>query len=1278
MSEQSAHPECPRHVVTAVLVSHDGARWLPDVLAGLTGQERPVQDVIAADTGSADESAALLAETLGPDRVLHLARRTSFGTAVSEAHRTAPVLGPDDLPYLRRPEAWNPATRSWDTSVYDLPELPHGEPVHWLWLLHDDAAPEPDALAHLLREADEYPDAVVLGGKLRSWYDSRQLLETGVSIASSGRRWTGLERREQDQGQHDGTRRVLSVSSAGMLVRRDVFEKLGGFDRRLPLMRDDVDLCWRARAAGHDVLVVPSAVLRHAEASARERRSIDCAGRLGGSPHRVDKAGAVHTLLANTPGRRLPWVLLRLVVGTLLRVVGYLLAKQPGRSLDEIGGLLAVLLRPERVLAGRRSRARAAAPDHDPADLRPLFPVAGATVKLSIDQAMSATSGRFGSGDSGNGGRHGGVESGPSDDDADSLEVEQFGRVRRLVRRPGPVLFLLLLLASLFAGRALLGGGALGGGALLPAPADAGELWARYLESWQPLGIGGTVAAPPWIAFLATLGTIFLGSLGPVLTLLFVLAVPLAGISAYLCAGPLVPSRVLRAWGAVAYALLPAVTGAVASGRVGTVLLAVLLPPLARAALAALGPGAAPGPWRATWAAALLLTVTTAFTPVVWLLAAVLGVIALVVAVRPGGPAVAARGAVIGRFAAVLLTPLPVLSPWFWRLLLDPSRLFREAGVAPEIEPATAFQLLTLSPGGPGTTGAWVLVGLLLAALAALLRTDRRTAIGTAWTVALVALPVAVWANTDEAAWPGPATLLAGLALIGAAMVGADGARHRVAEQSFGWRQPVAVLIAVAAVLGPLFAAGAWMLRGADGPLERGNPGQVPAFVAEESGTGDRARTLVLAGEGEDADGAPLRVDYTVLRGSGARLGDADITDLMPGDGALDRAVGELVAGSGADQTRVLAGYAVRYVIVRDGSPEEIHRVLDTTPGLKRLSQEDGSALWRVERVMSRVVIVPPGDETADWERVPAGPITVDTEIPAGPAGRVLRLADASDPGWSATLDGEPLTRTRLDGWAQGFELPENGGRLVVSWDSGTLHTGWVWTQGFLLLVLAVLALPGRRRELDDDLPEPEAAPVGGRRAARAAAAAAAAGGGADAAGPDDRDGADAPVAVPGPRPGEEPEFDAFGTSGPSPAAVPGPRAGEPTPADAGHWQETRRPAGAPAEGWNGTPGWESHPEAGRDGRQWETTADGGYPRQAGTDPYGTQRYAGEGYPNGGYAHEGYGGGYTDGGYGTEEYGAEEYGADPYRTGRPEGNHGENPDANRGDHPPDHDYGGPR
>ncbi|MFJ2907330.1 glycosyltransferase [Streptomyces sp. NPDC087212] len=1072
----AATPEFPRHVVTAVLVAHDGARWLPDALAGLLGQERPVQFAVAADTGSADASAQLVTEALGADHVLHLARRTGFGQAVEEASRTAPLLTPDELPYLKRPSGWDPVTRTWRDDAYDLPDLPHGEPIQWLWLLHDDCAPEPDALAQLLRVVDNElelgrDDVAVVGPKLRGWYDRRQLLEVGVSIAHSGRRWTGLDRREQDQGQHDHVRTVLSVSTAGMLIRRDVFEQLGGFDRRLPLMRDDVDLCWRAHTAGHRVLIAPEAVVRHAEAASRERRAVDCVGRTAASPHKVDKAGAAYTLLVNTRTAVLPWVLLRLVLGTVLRTVAYVVGKVPGQALDEIRGLLGTLLRPERIIAGRRGRGT---PQIDKEELRALFPPPGATIRATIEQAAGSLADTSDPEITSGAGRHGGgIESGPGGDDADFLEIEQFARVKRIARKPGPMLFLVLLLVSLAACRALLGSGALAGGALLPAPADASELWSHYLDAWHPVGAGGIPAAPPYLAIVATLASLLLGSTGLALTVLLVCSVPLAGLSAYFASRPLVESRLLRAWAAVGYAFLPAATGALAGGRLGTAVLAVLLPLMARAGVAASGlthASGARGSWRATWAYALLLTVTTAFTPIVWPLALVLGV--AVLAVRR-----AELTAYGPRFLAQFGTPLLVLAPWSLTLL--PFGFFKEAGLDYGPSAASALDLLGASPGGPGTVSGLMLIGIVLAALAALLRSERQFGIWASWLVALVGLVFAVLSNGST--WAGPATLVYGLALLAAAVLGADGARARVAEQSFGWRQPVAALIAFAAAAGPLLIAAGWMIRGADGPVERRDPVQVPAFVAEESGTSDQARTLVL-----DSD-STARVAYTLVRGSGARLGDADMAATDGTNGVLSKVVANLVAGSGADQSAQLGKFAVRYVLVHKGAPHEVTRVLDATPGLSRLSQQGGSALWQVNQEVARATIT---SGTAAAVTVAAGPVDIHTKIPAGADGRVLRLADTAAEGWSATLDGKPLTATTVDGWAQGFRLPASGGRLDVTYDTPLTHTAWLCAQGLLAVTLVILALPGRRRVVDDDLPEEEVVPAQaeageGRRARR-------------------------------------------------------------------------------------------------------------------------------------------------------------------------------------------------
>ena len=45
-----------RHHVTAILVSHDGSTWSPEVVASLAKQRHEIDQLIAVDTGSTDES----------------------------------------------------------------------------------------------------------------------------------------------------------------------------------------------------------------------------------------------------------------------------------------------------------------------------------------------------------------------------------------------------------------------------------------------------------------------------------------------------------------------------------------------------------------------------------------------------------------------------------------------------------------------------------------------------------------------------------------------------------------------------------------------------------------------------------------------------------------------------------------------------------------------------------------------------------------------------------------------------------------------------------------------------------------------------------------------------------------------------------------------------------------------------------------------------------------------------------------------------------------------
>ncbi|SEM49095.1 glycosyltransferase family 2 protein [Streptacidiphilus jiangxiensis] len=1098
-------PAYPRHLVTAVVVAHDGARWLPQTLRGLLEQDRPVQRVVAADTGSTDNTPRLLADALGQDNVLQYGRRTGFGTAVNESVRGLAPLYAENLPYAI-PNGYDPLDPDEDghdqfgDPLGHHDELAaeqmrgsgrHTEPVEWLWLLHDDCEPAPDALRKLLQVAESTPTAAVIGPKIRSWYDRRQLLEVGVSIAHSGRRWTGLDRREQDQGQRDQVRPVLSVSSAGMLIRRDVFEQLGGFDKQLPLMRDDVDLCWRVAAAGHRAVVAPDAVVRHAEAASRERRPIDCAR--PDRPHRVDKAGGVYTLLANARGSRLPYLLLRIHISTLLRALGYLLAKTPGLAMDEIGGLGHVMLRFGSLLAGRARRRRTRT--GDALDDRTLFPALGATTRAAVENLIA----EFGGGRANEAfsSRHGSVESGPVDDDNDILEIEQFAMLKRIARKPAPVLFAGLLVITLVACRSLLGSGAVYGGALLPTPGGATDLWQQYAAGWQTVGVGAAGSSPPYLGVLAVLSSITFGNPGLALSLLLLLSVPLAGVSAYLVSRPLIDSRLVRAWASATYALLPAATGAIAQGRVGTAVLAVLLPPLARAAAVAFGlgirretaaRGGRPG-WRSAWVAAFTLTLSTAFVPLAWLLGVLLAAVALGGAFLRGGAFGQGVGALRGlapRVAVMLGTPLLVLAPWSLDLLLHPGRFLLEAGIPGLVgSPATPVDLLTLDPGGKGAVPGLLVVGVPLAALAALLRADRRRAVLAAWGAAAVGLVgtvvvagstvVAASGQTPVPVWGGPATLIAGVALLSAAAIGADHARERVAAINFGWRQPVAALVLFAAALAPVGAAGWWLLRGAAGPIQRGDGTLVPAFIAQQAQGGSQIRTLVL----RTGDQGQV-VSYSLVRGSGPTVGSTEGAAVDSPSPQLAQLVGDLAAGSGGDQAAQLADFGIQYVEVLAPVDADLAATLNATAGLARLSQQQSDSLWRLQENTARVLIRSTGnpDVTVD-----SGPVDVSSTIPAGPDGRVLRLADSADPGWTATLDGQSLTAKTVDGWAQGFQLPAAGGKLEVSYHESLVHEGWIAVQSVLAAALIVLALPGRRRNVDDDQPEE------GELAAAAAAA---------------------------------------------------------------------------------------------------------------------------------------------------------------------------------------------
>lgn len=72
-----------------------------------------------------------------------------------------------------------------------------------------------------------------------------------------------FENVEEDNGQYDSSIEVFWTSGAAMLIRSDVFHKVGGFDEAFFAHMEEIDLCWRIKKMGYKLMVEPKSVVYH-------------------------------------------------------------------------------------------------------------------------------------------------------------------------------------------------------------------------------------------------------------------------------------------------------------------------------------------------------------------------------------------------------------------------------------------------------------------------------------------------------------------------------------------------------------------------------------------------------------------------------------------------------------------------------------------------------------------------------------------------------------------------------------------------------------------------------------------------------------------------------------------------------------------------------------------------------------------------------------------------------------------------------------------------------
>lgn len=134
----------------------------------------------------------------------------------------------------------------------------------YLVFLNNDTAPLPGWLEALVGMAEGDPTVGAAGAQLV--YPDGRLQEAGGLIFSDGSGWNFGRFADPLNPAYLVPAEVDYCSGAALLVRRELFERLGGFDRRYaPAYYEDTDLCFGIRSLGYKVMYCPSSTVLHFE-----------------------------------------------------------------------------------------------------------------------------------------------------------------------------------------------------------------------------------------------------------------------------------------------------------------------------------------------------------------------------------------------------------------------------------------------------------------------------------------------------------------------------------------------------------------------------------------------------------------------------------------------------------------------------------------------------------------------------------------------------------------------------------------------------------------------------------------------------------------------------------------------------------------------------------------------------------------------------------------------------------------------------------------------------
>lgn len=217
------HPLC-----SVIIVTYNGKDLLKRFLPSIVAQDYPNYEVIIVDNASSDGTAKFVKENYPNFRIV--ACDENYGTA----------------------EGSNTGAK-------------HCKGEYILWLSNDMEL-EPDFIRLLVERSESDPKIGICTCKMRRWDTNNNKTNIIDSVGGNIDIFGFPDARginQVDNGQLNGFGEVFFSFGGAMLIKREVFEKTGGYDRCYFTLGDDIDLSWRTWLLGYKVTAEPGAVLYH-------------------------------------------------------------------------------------------------------------------------------------------------------------------------------------------------------------------------------------------------------------------------------------------------------------------------------------------------------------------------------------------------------------------------------------------------------------------------------------------------------------------------------------------------------------------------------------------------------------------------------------------------------------------------------------------------------------------------------------------------------------------------------------------------------------------------------------------------------------------------------------------------------------------------------------------------------------------------------------------------------------------------------------------------------